>query len=78
MMQYVRLTQTDGAKQQEIFVRRDSVFWVQGAAPTAIPAPDGAEPSGSGAILHFEGGPGHTVTVIESVADVVHELEGGA
>ena len=77
-MQYIRLTKTDGAKQQEIFVRSDSVLWVQGAAPMAIPTPDGAEPSGSGAILHLAGGAGHTVTVVESVTDVIHKLEGGA
>jgi len=74
-MQYIRLTKTDGAKQQPIFVRRESVFWVQGAAPKALPTPVETEPAGSGAILHFMGGPGHTITVIESAADVVRKLE---
>lgn len=75
-MHYIRLTKTDGARQQDIFVRRDSVFWVQGTSEAAMPAPDDAETTGGGAILHFAGGPGHTVTVAESVANVVQMLEG--
>jgi len=75
-MDYVRLTKTDGVKQQEIFIRRKSVFWVQGASEAALPTPDRTDSSGSGTILHFAGGPGHTVTVVESVSEVMRLLEG--
>jgi len=75
-VQYLRLTKTDGAKQQQIFVRPDSILWLQGAAPTALPTPEDAELSGSGAILQLAGGQGHAITVTEPVEAVVRMLEG--
>ena len=74
-MEFVELTKTDGARQQRIFVRRESVVWIQSAAEDALPAPDDATPSGSGSILHFSGAPGHTVTVVEAMRDVMALLD---
>jgi hypothetical protein len=74
-MSLVKLTKTDGAKQQTVFVRPESVAWIQSASSASVPTPAEAQPTGSGSILHFVGGPGHTITVVETLEEVIGHFE---